>query len=340
MIHERVRHARLYLGWSQTRLAEMIGITQPAVSQIERTGNVSDETLEAIAAVTGFSLWWFRQEAMPDLPMGSLRFRKRASATVRDDEQVRANVRQALEVIERLYPTVKLPSVRMLPSPASEEVTDDGIEIKALEVREWLGVGPSDPIPSVVRAVERAGVIVMGTALEIAAHDAVSYWSSDTQRPLICFSRGFPGDHQRLSVAHETGHLVLHHLRHVDPKRAESEAFRFAAALLLPSIVVFDEIEQPVTLRSLAYVKARWGISIAALIRRCDDLHIISQEKRTSLEKQLSARGWRKTEPVHVPDERPVLIAKMIEATVGTHSPQRLHYALGLPPMACKDLMI
>jgi Zn-dependent peptidase ImmA (M78 family) len=121
--------------------------------------------------------------------------------------------------------------------------------------------------------------------------------------------------------------------------QAENEAFRFAGALLLPSTVAHEELEQPVTLRSLAYVKARWGISIAALIRRCWDLGIVSDEKRTSLEKQLSARGWRKSEPVHVPDESPLLITKMIETVAGTSSPQRLHMLLGLPPLACKDLM-
>lgn len=339
MIDERVRHARLYLGWSQTKLAEMVGVTQPAISQIEKTGQVSDETLEAIAAVTGFSTWWFRQGPLPDLPMGSLRFRKRAGTPARDDERVRANIRQALEIIERFSAAVDIPPVRMRPFPAAEELDGEAIEVKALEVREWLGVGPLDPIPSVVRAVERAGVIVMGSALEIERHDAVSFWSPDSPHPFICFSRGFPGDHNRLSMAHETGHLVLHQLRHVTAAQAETEAFRFASALLIPSTVAREELEPPVTLRSLAYAKARWGISIAALIRRCWDLGIISDEKRTSLEKQLSARGWRKTEPVHVPDESPVLITKIINAAAGTSSPQRLHALLGLPPLACKDLM-
>ena len=211
--------------------------------------------------------------------------------------------------------------------------------MKVLEVREWLGVGPLDPIPSVVRAAERAGVVVLGSALEIERHDAVSFWSPDTVRPLICFSRSFPGDHNRLSVAHEAGHLVLHHVLRVDPAQAEAEAFQFAAALLLPATVAREEIERPLTLRSLAYVKARWGISIAALIRRSWDLGIISDEKRTPLEKQLSARGWRKEEPVYVPDEQPVLMARLIEASFGNSSPNRLHSELGLPPLACKDLM-
>lgn len=340
MIYERVRHARLYLGWSQTKLAEMVGITQPAVSQIERTGQVSEDTLEAIAKVTGFSLPWFHQGPLPDMPMGSLRFRKRAGTPVRDDERVRANIRQALEVIERLSDVVNLPPVRIHALSAGETIDEDDIELKALEVREWLGIGPLDPIPSVVRAVERAGVVVMGSALEIERHDAVSFWSPDSQRPIICFSRGFSGDHNRLSVSHEIAHITLHQLRNVSPVQAESEAFRFAGAFLIPSTVAREELEQPITLRSLAYVKARWGISIAALIRRCWDLGLVNDVKRTSLEKQLSARGWRKAEPVHVPNESPALVTKMIETSLGRQSPQGLHFALGLPPLACKDLMI
>jgi len=339
MIHERVRHVRLYHGWSQTKLADLVGITQPAISQIEKTGLITDETLAAIADVTGFTLAWFQQGPMPDLPMGSLRFRKRASTPARDDERVRANIRQALEVVDRLSVSVDLPPNRLHAVPASEELSVKEIELKALEVREWLGVGPLDPIPSVVRAVERAGVVVMGCALEIERHDAVSFWSPDSLRPFICFSRSFPGDHNRLSMAHETGHLVLHQFRRVTPAQAETEAFRFAGALLLPETVAREEIDSPVTLRSLAYVKARWGISIAALIRRSLELGIISNERYTSLEKQLAVRGWRKTEPVHVPDERPVLIAKLIEASIGNASPQRLHHSLGLPTLACKDLM-
>jgi hypothetical protein len=167
----------------------MIGVSQPAVSQIEKTGSITPENLAAIAEVTGSSLAWFQQGSLPDLPMGSLRFRKRASATLADDERVRAGVRQVLEIVNRLSPSLDLPPVRLRPAAASDEVTDEWIEMKALEVREWLGVGPVDPIPSVVRSVERAGVVVMGCALAIKAHDAASFWSPAPDR---LFQQGFP----------------------------------------------------------------------------------------------------------------------------------------------------
>jgi Zn-dependent peptidase ImmA (M78 family)/DNA-binding XRE family transcriptional regulator len=341
MIHERVKHARQYHGWSQTQLAEMIGVSQPAISQIERTGQISEETLAGIANVSGFAPWWFQQGPLPDLPMGSLRFRKRATATLRDDERLRATVRQAVEVLNQLSPAFELPPVRIGQVQRDFDGSDDAIEMLALEVREWLGLGQLDPVPSIVRSIERSGGIVIGTALPIDKHDAVSFWAAETGRPVICFSRGFSGDHQRLSVSHELGHIVLHQTRSdIEPKQAEDEAFRFAAALLLPATVALEEIEAPVTLRSLAYVKAKWGLSISALIRRCLDLRIITAERRLSLEKQLSARGWRKEEPVYVPDEQPVIMTKLIEGVVRKSTPGRLHSELGLPPMACRDLMM
>ena len=341
MISERVRHARTYYGWSQSQLAQMAGVTQPAISQIEKTGQVSDETLDAIARATQFAPWFFRLGPLPDLAEGSLRFRKRASSTKRDDEIVRAHVRQAVEALTRSGHHVKLPPVRLQPLSPGTVVDDELVETLTADTREWLGVGPADPIPSMIRAAERAGVLVIGSAKEIARHDAASYWPDvPSGRPIVCYSRGFPGDRQRLSVAHEIGHLILHQYGRPEPKRAETEAFRYGASLLLPRDAALDEIETPVTLRGLAYVKARWGISVRALIGRCFDLRIISVERRVSLEKQLGARGWSRHEPVNVAEESPVLVRRLLDATIGPEaSAQRISVALGLPPMAIRDLV-
>jgi Zn-dependent peptidase ImmA (M78 family)/DNA-binding XRE family transcriptional regulator len=340
MIGDRVAHARSYYGWTQTQLAKLIGVSQPAISQIERTGQVSDLTLAAIADATQFAPWWFRLGPMPDLPEGTLRYRKLAGATQRDDERVRAYVLQSLEVIDRLSQDAHLPAVRLLTAPRSSITNEEAIEDWASEARDWLGVGRQDPIPNLTRAVERAGVMVFGFADELEKHDAVSFWPDFPEgRPLICFSRGYPGDRQRFSVAHELGHLTLHHWGKPQGRDAEAEANRFASALLIPRDAALKEIQPPVTLSSLAYVKARWGLSIASLIVRAVDLHIVSEDKKKSLFKQLSARRWRKNEPVFVPEEKPVLMQKLIAATVGPGSPREVAVTLGLPPMASRELM-
>jgi Zn-dependent peptidase ImmA (M78 family) len=75
---------------------------------------------------------------------------------------------------------------------------------------------------------------------------------------------------------------------------------------------VYEHIQPPVTLQDLALVKARFGISIRALVRRCLDLGLISPDRRTSLEKQISARGWTRDKPVHVDTEQPRLSEKLL----------------------------
>jgi Zn-dependent peptidase ImmA (M78 family) len=58
-----------------------------------------------------------------------------------------------------------------------------------------------------------------------------------------------------------------------------------------------------VTLRTLAEVKAVWGIAIKALVGRFEALGEIDADHARSLYKQISARRWSKNEPVDVPTE-------------------------------------
>ena len=338
MIGERVRLAREYLAMTQQGLAAAVHVTQPAISQIEQGGPVADDTLCSISEATGYSIQFFLRGPLPDLPELSLRYRKRASSRRSEDRRVRAHCRQGIELVAHLEQRAELPPVALKPTPDDVDLED--IETLALDVRRQLGVGQADPIPNLVRAVERAGVVVFGASANLDKHDAASAWPSFPEgRPIVCFARGWPGDRQRLSIAHEVGHLVLHQTRLIDPDRAETEAFRFGAALLIPRDAAVEAIAVPVTLRSLAWVKSQWGISISSLIRRGHDLRLIDQQRYQSLMKQLSARGWRKQEPVEVPVERPALLLKTLRLVYGSDRPVAIAADTGLSPVAIRELI-
>ena len=338
MTGDRVRLARDYLGMTQQELANAAGVTQSAISQIEKGGPVADGTLRSVSEATGYTVEFFRRGALPDLPELSLRYRKRATSRRSDDRRVRAHCRQGIELIVELERQAELPPVAL--KPVHDDVDEDSIEKHAVVVRQQLGIGPLDPVPNLMRAIERCGIVVFGASVDLDKHDAASVWSNfPLGRPIVCYARGRPGDRQRLSIAHELGHLVLHQLRTTEPDRAETEAFRFAAALLIPRDAAVEAIEPPVTLRSLAWAKSRWGISIAALIRRAHDLRIIDHYRYQSLMKQLSARGWRKNEPVDVPVEQPTLLTKTVHLVYGTDRPTTLAIHTGLAPVAMRDLI-
>jgi Zn-dependent peptidase ImmA (M78 family) len=125
---------------------------------------------------------------------------------------------------------------------------------------------------------------------------------------------------QRFAVAHELGHLVLHtYRRRVADRVAENEADRFASAFLVPSAPARDIFAVSASLYDYGHLQAEWGVSMAALITRAWAVGVISDERRASLFKQLSARGWRRAEPVRVSPEQPALLGTLLQRRFGEH---------------------
>src|SRR5205823_9181759 len=105
---------------------------------------------------------------------------------------------------------------------------------------------------------------------------------------------------------------------------AEQEANRFASALLIPQIRAEQALSDKLKLTDYARLKAIWCVSIQALIMRAGQLDLITSCRRESLFKQLSARGWRKDEPVIVHPEHPLLLWKLIDTAFGNTPAQAL----------------
>jgi Zn-dependent peptidase ImmA (M78 family) len=133
---------------------------------------------------------------------------------------------------------------------------------------------------------------------------------------LIGFFPGSQGDRERFTLAHELGHLVLHTFR---PRAAdpEGEANRFAGALLVPRLRAKENISDRKSLTEYARMKATWGVSMQALIMRGAALGLIGETRKRSLFVQLSAKGWRKTEPVTIGHEAPLLLWTLLSRRYG-----------------------
>ena len=338
MTGARVRLARHYLGLTQAELARIGRVSQSAISQIESGGEASERTLEAIRKGTGYGSVFFVRGPLPEVPATSLQYRRRASLRQIDQKRLRAHFLHGVELVRDIEKG--LPLIPVTIESVGKDVDHDDIETLAVFVRRKLGINRSEPVPNVTRAAERAGIVVFGVSGESERLSAVSAWPGyPAGRPVICFNRHSPGDRQRLSIAHEIGHLVLHQVRNVESKQAEKEALRFGAALLLPKRESLNAIRATSTLRDFGLLKAKWGVSIAALIRRGFDLKILDQRRYRSLMAQLSARGWRKQEPVRVPAEEPMLLQRALRLAYGTSRPAEIAARIGITPIAAKDLV-
>lgn len=334
---DRIRQAREYHGLRQIALANLIGVDQSTIARIEAGEfEPSEQHLQAIALRTGFPPSFFRKPPGPEFPLGSLLFRAHVSATATQKGEAHRRGQLLYEVVHFMLCKVRAIPVNLPRLPGMDPTE------AAKRTRAALGLSPDTPIGNLIHVLEKAGVLIIALPAYFDYIDAFSAWIGDEERrPVILLSTGKPGERLRLSVAHDTGHLVIHATNQGMPKQIEDQAFLFGGEFLLPAKAMHQEMVPPLTLTTLARLKPRWGVSIQALIQRALALNIITYRQRSYLFEQLSAQGWRTAEPVFVPTEKPRAVRKMAELLY-PGSPidyQKLAADVSLSPRLVKEFL-
>lgn len=292
---DRFRLAREMRGWTQGELVAQAGgtFTSAALSQLER-GHTrpSPSTLLAIAEATQCPLSFF--VARPGDRRREGFFRSLQATTARERRRHLADARLLLELVTAIEEHVALPEVDV-PRNATGPHSPEEIDSLADQTRHLWGLG-DEPIPDVVRELERHGIVVVRVSSFSREVDAFSVLHE--HRPIVVLGteKGVTA-RSRFDCAHELGHLVLHDDADAGSRETESEAHQFAAAFLMPASRIRQELPTSVDWTELMRLKMRWHVSIAALLRRALTLGKISQHSYINAMKAMSARGWRTREP-------------------------------------------
>lgn len=313
----RLRVARQLYGWSRAELARRAGISAAAISQFESgTSKPRPATLAQLALVVGLPVRFLatarRAALVPSVDESFFRSLRRT--TLRDRERAAAHASLLAELVRAIEARVVFPSFE----PIAEIVLDisdppERADEAARVVRERWGV-PEGPLEHVVRLIERHGIVVCRVPLLTKDVDAFSWAAGPRPLVLLGADKGVY-ERSRLDAAHELGHMLMH--AH-DPEAAqpalERQAQRFAGALLLPAADLHAEWPgQPMDWGELLKLKARWGISLAAILYRARELELLSHSAHTNAMKYLSRKGWRVREPGtrHAPEE-PALLSEAV----------------------------
>jgi Zn-dependent peptidase ImmA (M78 family)/DNA-binding XRE family transcriptional regulator len=308
--NHRLKNLRQLHGMTQKAFAAELGIGQSQLSQIER----GDRKLTAQHMVTArqrfnIPLDFFSADPITYGPT-ELNYRTRK---LTQTQQERA------ATLFGLTEQAVRNSVSTTNSTESLGVGDNSgqarplreIESIAAAARQLIGIRHAKVINNVTRCIERIGVLVTGINLgDLSSRiDGISS-PYRTDEPFVAsIDLNKPGDRIRFSGAHELGHILLHteNNRPFDKDVRENEADMFASAFLLPRESIIEELSPGLTLAGYSRIKARWGVSIQAIIRRAFDLGVIDKDRYRSLHIQVSSRGWRTAEPVEVPVEVPAI---------------------------------
>lgn len=313
--NQRLRNLRQLNGLTQKAFAAELGIGQAQLSLIER-GERPLTADHMIAARQRFDISLDFFDA-PPIAYGpnDLNYRTKKLTQAQQDRAatmfglIEMEVRNQADV-GNLTESLNLADYHdVRPRPRRE------IEALAAAARDLIGARRDRVINNVVRCVERLGILVADIDLPDLGDliDGISTPTRTDEPFVVAIDFRKPGDRIRFSGAHELGHVLLHtESRPVNREAREAEADSFASAFLLPRDQMLDELSPGLTLAGYARVKARWGVSMQAIIRRALDLGVIDQDRYRSLHIQISSRGWRKTEPVEIPREAPAITTPKI----------------------------
>lgn len=301
---QRLRLAREARGLTQTELSRRLGMSSAAVSQFEKAdARPSPATAARLAEVLSFSIEFFATSSSPSSHVdgdpdqfdGYGHFRSLRSVTATQRRQALSVTQLVRDLVDVLARYVRLPDPAVPWSPVGTDVPALAEERAAILRQAWNV--PYGPVTDVIQLVERHGIVIARHRVETEIVSAFSV--PFPGRPVLVLNRrGSKRDRDRFSVGHEVGHLVMHQANKIlATKATEAQAHRFAAAFLMPAAQIRDELPSKADWIHLIALKRRWQVSISALLRRANDLNVMSDSTYKQAMRTISARGWRTEEP-------------------------------------------
>ncbi len=321
---ELVRLARQMRGLKQNELERKAGLPTGTLTHIEngtRRRPVPEDRIQAICRALELGPDFLFGTCRLRGSLGEVHFRRSSSASAPERHRRVAQLSLLQHLVEECSALCDPPeparplSRRSIPDFLDEEregrVSSAAHAAYALRL-EW-GIPPG-PISNLLDVIESAGIFVACYPMQ-SELDGLSMWPEDGL-PVVILNSGMPGCRQRLTLAHELGHLLLHS-RHRDGHVMESEAWSFAAEFLAPVNDIFPDLSL-LTTRTLEQLKLEWGISMSAIARRAHELGAIAEHAYRGILINFQKRGWRKAEPVRVRPESPRLLPDLIKSAAGT----------------------
>jgi Zn-dependent peptidase ImmA (M78 family)/ribosome-binding protein aMBF1 (putative translation factor) len=305
---EMVTLGRQLLGLTRTQLAKRCGMSQSHLTRVENGDRIlTEEIAVTIAEALDRPIEFLKWDG--ELFAGSHVFhRRRASTRVRDVEKTNAHINFTRLRVLRMMEGINLKVRRKMHRIAVTSTVSPSDAARQLR-SSWQV--PPGPIANLVDLVESAGIVVWETDQLASEVDALSLWpiGEEETAPVIVRVAGKSGDRERFTLAHELGHLCLHHQPAED---FEAEANEFASEFLMPKDDIIKSLRQ-LNLRKAAALKGKWKVSMQAIIRRAYDLKVISESQYRNLNRELSAKGYKKREPVLIPSESPRLRTALVD---------------------------
>ncbi|MCK5616584.1 ImmA/IrrE family metallo-endopeptidase [Candidatus Pacearchaeota archaeon] len=302
--YNMLKLARELYGITQTKLSQELNISQSNLSKYE-SGLIKpgEGEVKKIAHFLDFPNNFFYEPGWAYPPITPFH-RKRVSISKKYLLMAEAIGNIQRIQLKKLVSQIEMPENLIHYDP--EDFSNGAVGV-AKAVRSFYRL-PKGPIGNMTDLLEDNGIIVSLIDLFSDKIDGYTLLGDGKESPIIFVNNQFPGDKIRLTLAHEFGHIIMHH---VQDEKVEEEAWTFAGEFLMPADEITQELRGVRNIRQLVPLKMKWKVSIAALIMRASVLGVVPERTIRYLYQQMGP--YRKVEPIQVEIERPGLIAEILK---------------------------
>ena len=308
-----LRLARLYHELSLEQVAERVEKTRQYIQKLESGSAIpTSELIHKLADVLLVKPQFFDLQEHSPVNEELVHFRKRSSTRMSTKLSTLAKAEFYRRFIMVFEENLNLPPVKF---PEFRVVTQEDIENAADKCRQDWGLG-FGPIENMTRLAEKLGAFV--TSFD-SVSDEVDALSVPLSRPFIVRNTAKKSPcRQRFDIAHEVAHLILHEGISTGDRLTESQANRFASALLLPRSAMAKYFPKPIGGRinwqGLSQFKLVWKVSKAAIIYRAHQLSLLTDEQYKTAFMGLKRKGEAidEKEDYLIPHEKPELFRRAL----------------------------
>lgn len=292
----RLRQARAMLRLSLRALADATGgtVSHTAIARYEN-GEMApgSDVLIALARALEQPLDYFLRPFR--LELAGVSYRKKSALPQTKKVAIQE---QALDFFER-YREVEelLGEHREFHNPLPQLPVEDTDEIaaRARQLRDaWcLGCGP---LPNIHELMELNGIMVY--ELPKAPKEFDGFAATTGEGPVVVIADWLNRDlpRKRMTEVHELAHVVLAVPEDLSERDEEQMVWDFAGELLLPEPAfrdAFGNRRTAITLGELIRLKALFGASIMAIVRRAEKLGLVSQSAAKQFWMFANKYRWR-----------------------------------------------
>lgn len=295
----RLRLARERAGLTLRELEEVTSrtVAYSTLANYEAGRHFPDENvLVRLSKALRVSPDWFFRPFTVELT--GVRFRKERAFGAKEQKALISRAADFFELyheIEELTGATR--EFRRDELPSSKVKTPEDAEVFSGELRQKWGLGV-DPLPSLTDLVEDKGIKIFQTSVAAKLDGMQASTSAGPVIVLNCTSSGVAVSipRERLTLAHELGHVVFDMPDDVADDEHEKLAWRFAAAFLLPKdsfVDAFGRGRTKISLDELLQLKLTFGASMWAIMRRAWELGLVSRASYDRYSAFAAKSGWK-----------------------------------------------